>query len=449
MDTKDRSKELISLLFQEEHLRDRIFPYLDEKYFQNPLHKEIITTYLKEKENRSKFPSAAELRYILHTEEAKKEFDDCLKVHSDVSMDIKKDYIKEWFKTRMMLDTLGEMTEGLEDKGAEFILPYLDSLRDICSFDFDNSIGMDFSNDGNRLFDYIHENTKVVSTGIDVLDKEIGGGWHEKTLSLLIAPSNVGKTLCKCSFATNAFLSGKNVLYVTMEMSEEEISKRIYANVANISMQDLSVVSKEQFLEGYKALIGRTNRLFIKEYPTASASANTLRKLLKDLKMKQKFTPDVIFVDYVGIMQPNHVGTGDNTNVKYKTITEELRGLAVEQQVAVVSSNQTNRGGYGKAEVDLTDTADSIGQVMTADVILTIGQDNEMRDNGRYNFITSKNRFNRRGRVLQLAVDFSRMKVYEETEGDKVDKSVEKMLELTRQTQNENLDKAKIIAGLK
>ena len=448
METTDRSRELISLLFLEENLRDRIFPFLDEKYFHNPLHREIVKAYLAEKEKRSKFPNAAETRYVLPSNEAKTEFDECLKVHNDVSVEVKKEYIKEWFKTRMMLDTLGEMTDGLESKGAESIIPYLDSLRDICSFDFDNSVGMDFAGDVERLFDYLHEKTSVVSTGIESLDKEIGGGWHAKTLSLLIAPSNVGKTLCKCSFAVNAFLSGKNVLYVTMEMSEEEISKRLYVNIANISMQDLAVLKKEDFEGGYRALIGRTNRLFVKEYPTASANCNTLRNLLKDLKVKQRFVPDIIFVDYVGIMQPNHVATGDNTNIKYKTITEELRGLAVEQKVAIVSSNQTNRSGYGKAEIELTDTADSIGQVMTADVILTIGQDNEMRDNGKYNFITSKNRFNRRGRVIQLQVDFSRMKVYEETLGDKVDKSLENFRNVARRTEEENHKAAMEISGI-
>lgn len=449
MELTDRSREIIGLLFNEENLRDKIYPFLSERYFVEPMHGEIVREYLALKEKANKFPTASDLRYALKDDKVKEEFDACVREHKDVDLEIRKDYVKEWFKGRMIIDTLGEMTDGLEEKSPDFILPYLDKLRDICSFDFDNSIGLEFSESAERMFGYLHENSKVVQTGISTLDKEIGGGWHEKTLSLLIAPSNVGKTLCKCSFAVSAFLSGKNVLYITMEMSEEEISKRIYVNVANISMQELMALSKEEFKAGYKAIIGKTNRLFVKEYPTASASANTIRNLLKDLRMKQKFVPDVIFVDYIGIMQPNRISAGDNTNTKYKTISEELRGLAVEQKVAVVSSNQTNRGGYGKAEVDLTDTADSIGQIMTADVILTIGQDNEMRDNGRYNFITSKNRYNRRGKVIPLMVDFSRMKVYEETDDDKIDKSLATMKTIAKKTEADNLETTKKFAGLK
>lgn len=448
MEMTDRSRELIGLLFENEDLRDKIYPFLDRKYFLDEKQSKIIGSYLDLKEKNSKYPTASDMRFVLE-EDTRKTFDECLSVHTDVSLDIRKEHIKEWFKTRMMLDTLGEMTEGLDGRNADSILPYLDKLRDICAFDFDTSVGMDFGKDADRLYGYMHERDNVVKTGIESLDEEIGGGWHEKTLSLLIAPSNVGKTLCKCSFATNAFLAGKNVLYITMEMSEEEIAKRLYVNVANISMQELVTLEKDEFKRGYEKLIGKTNRLFVKEYPTASASANTIRSLLKELKLKQKFVPDVIFVDYLGIMQPNHQSTSENTNTKFKVISEELRGLAVEQKVAVVSSNQTNRGGYGKAEIELTDTADSIGQVMTADVIITIGQNNEMRDNGMYNFITSKNRFNRRGKIIPLQVDFSRMKVYEESEGDKADKSLENMKMVVQSVERSNLKTTKTIAGLK
>lgn len=449
MEIADRSKELIALLFQEPDLRDKIYPFLSEKYFDDYNHSKIVSEFLKLREKNSKFPSAADMRFVLTDEAVRNSFDECLKASMDVAPEIKQERIREWFKTRMTLETLREMTDGLEGRSAESILPYLDKLREMVAFDFDTTIGLNFYEDADRLYDYMHEKNSVIRTGIDSLDEEIGGGWHEKTLSLLIAPSNVGKTLCKCSFAVNAFLAGKNVLYVTMEMSEEEISKRLYVNVANISMQELTTLSREEFKNGYAKLIGKTNRMFVKEYPTASASANTLRSLLKELKLKQKFKPDIIFVDYLGIMQPNHQTAGDNTNTKFKVISEELRGFAVEQQVAVVSSNQTNRGGYGKAEVGLTDTADSIGQVMTADLILTIGQDNEMRDNGQYNFITSKNRFNRAGKVIPLSVDFYRMKVYEESEEDRVDKSLQTMRQVTARAERSEVESARRVIGLK
>ncbi len=449
MELTDRSQEIISLLFKEESLRDKIHPFLDEKYFANPLHQEIVRGFLDLKEKTNKFPTAAETRYVLKTEDAKKEFDSCMTVHGDVSVDIKKEYVKEWFKGRMIIDTIGEMTDGLEDKDPGFILPYLDKLREICAFDFDDSVGLDFAASAERMFGYMHDDSKVVKSGIDAIDKELKGGWHEKTLSLLIAPTNVGKTLCKCSFAANAFLAGKNVLYVTMEMSEEEISKRLFVNVANISMDELESMTREELRKGYSSIIGKSNRLFVKEYPTGGANTNTLRNLLKELKVKQNFVPDVMFVDYMGIMQPNRHTPGDNTNTKYKTISIELRGLAVEQKLAIVSSNQANRGGFGKAELDLTDTADSIAQTNTADVIMTIGQDNEMRDSGKYNFITSKNRFNRRGKVIQLNVDFSRMKVFEIGDDEKIDRSLATMKTLAKKTEKENLETTKKFAGLK
>lgn len=442
MEMTDRSQELIGLLFHEKDLRDAIYPFLDGNIFQDPKHAEIVRAFVKLKEENSKYPAPADMRYVLKSDELRNEFDACLKQHTDVNPDIRREYIKEWFKTRMMVNTLEAMTEGLDEKGADSIIPYLDKLREICAFSFDVSVGMDFA-DKERLYAYTHGECKTYTTGLHELDMELGGGWMTKTVSLLLAATNVGKTLCKCSFAVNAFLAGYNVLYITLEMSEEEICKRLYANVSNTAISTLPFLSKEEFFGGYDALIGKTNRLFVREFPTGSASTNTFRNLLKELKIKQNFVPHVVFVDYLSLMETNHPTHTDNSDTKITTMIKELRGLAVENDFAIVSSNQANRSGFGKAEVGLTNAANSIGQTTVADAIISIGQDTEMLNENKYNFVMSKNRFNKKGKKMSVSVNYDLMRIYQETDDDKVDKSLANMNQLMKTAQKSNVEKLK------
>lgn len=442
MEMTDRSQELIGLLFHEKDLRDAVYPFLNGEIFQDPKHAEIIRTFLKLKEENSKYPSPSDLRYVLPTDDLRNELDNCLKQHSDVNPDIRREYIKEWFKTRMMVNTLERMTDGLDEKGADSIVPFLDKLREICAFSFDVSVGMDFT-DKERLYAYTHGGSKTYTTGLRELDMELGGGWRTKTVSLLLAATNVGKTLCKCAFAVNAFLAGHNVLYITLEMSEEEICNRLYANAANTPISSLPFLSKEEFFKGYQTLIGKTNRLFVREFPTGAASANTIRNLLKELKIKQNFVPELVFVDYLSLMDTNHAMRTENSDTKITTLVTELRGLAVENDFAVVTSNQSNRSGFGKAEVTLTNAANSIGQTTVADAIISIGQDAEMLNDNKYNFTMSKNRFNKKGKKMVVNVNYDLMRIYQETDDDRVDQSLANMNQLMKSTKRDNVEKLK------
>lgn len=424
----DDGKYVIHLLLTNKDAREKMMPFMDERMFDLPSYKNIIKKYMGHFEQYGAVPSAQELMSQMDNDQDYEKLKEVLLYKPEVSAKFAMDKAQEWFKLAKIHSAILSIADSAEEKGADSIVPYVDEIREALSFSFDNSVGLDFCNQNTatEMFNYLHNNEKVVSTGLDSIDKIIDGGWHEKTLNLLIAPSNVGKTLCKCAFAVNAFLHNKCVLYISMEISEKEISKRFMANLFDKNLMDLKMISSDEMGKLYVDLAQKTKgRLYIKEYPTGQANVNTIRHLLKELEIKQKFVPDIIFVDYLGIMTTNRPSYGDNTNTKYKTISEELRGLAVETGLPIVSSNQTNRGGYGKAEIDLTDTADSIGQVMTADTIFMIGQTEELLAENKYMFTATKNRAGRRMAHAMVNVDFEKQRITDDTEETRIGAQVE------------------------
>lgn len=226
--------------------------------------------------------------------------------------------------------------------------------------------------------------------------------------------TNVGKTVVKCAVAANMIRQNKNVLYVTFEMSEEKISERILANLLDVEIDSLTSIKKDQFMRRMADIKNNIKgKLVVKEYPTSGGNTNTIRALLKELKVKKNFVPDIIFVDYLGIMLANSKADGANTNTLYKMISQDLRGLAVETGIPVVTSNQTNRGGINTSDFELTEVADSIGQTMTADIIIGITQTEELAQSNLYSFKMLKNRYGGRfGRAL-VGVEFARMRLYD------------------------------------
>lgn len=237
--------------------------------------------------------------------------------------------------------------------------------------------------------------------------------------------TNMGKTLIKCSHAADALKKNKNVLYITLEMSEDKISERIAANLLQTPINDLKVIDKTKFMkriDSIRKVIG--SNLIIKEYPPKSLSSNRIRNLLKELKVRKNFVPDIIFVDYMGLMVPNTSKKSSNSYEELKIVSEELRGVAVEQGCPIVSAAQLNRGGFGSAEIDLTDIADSIGVTATADIIIGITQTEEMRDAGQYVFLLLKNRYGINKKKCYVGVDYPKMTIYNVENEDDAPKSM-------------------------
>jgi len=230
--------------------------------------------------------------------------------------------------------------------------------------------------------------------------------------------TGVGKSLFMCHVAAGVLMQGKNVLYITMEMAEERIAERIDANLLNMTMGELSTVTKDIFETRISKLVKKTTgKLIVKEYPTASAHAGHFKSLLEELKMKRDFTPDIIIIDYLNICASSRIkqGAGVNSYTYVKSIAEELRGLGVEYNVPVLSATQTTRGGFDNSDVGLTDTSESFGLPATVDLMFALISTEELENLNQIMVKQLKNRYNDLNyfKRFVIGVDRSRMKLYD------------------------------------
>lgn len=426
LDLIDYEKYLIKSLFTDTEARDKLVPFLDPSYFDSEFaSSNIIKLYNTHVTEYNAFPTAKELVAKIKDEDTFNTFKDIMLYDTG---DVPKKFIQteaaEFFKQKMVMNNIFEATELIKNEGADAAANIPDLLKDALSFSFDTSIGMNFAEDGAKIYDELHDETRTISTGIQGLDDMIKGGFKDKTLSIVLGGTNVGKTLTKCALAVNAFLQNKNVLYVSLEMSEAKIAERMIANIFDIGLDKLDYVPRDRFIGMFDKL-KQTGNLYVKEYPARSANSNNIRALLKELEVKKKFKPDIIFVDYLGLITTNQKTFGDsNTNTQVKIASEELRAVAQEFELPIVTGAQTNRGGMGMSELDLTDIADSIGQTMTADIIIGLTQTEEMLENNIYKAKILKNRQGGRNGAnsVMLKVDFPKMRLTEAPpEADELD----------------------------
>jgi archaellum biogenesis ATPase FlaH len=407
---------IIKFLFTDFEIRDKIFPFLNPRLFQDKQNEIIITKFLHHHSEYDNFPTISEMNLELSNDDT---FKHLMEIKELDTSEFKDEYllheIEDFFKKKLINDVIVETAVNLNEDKMEEISKAPDDLREALSFGFDTKIGLDFINESKTIYDALHNKDRIIQSGLNSLDRIIEGGFHEKSLSLFMAETNLGKSLVMCSLASNALLQNKNVLYISLEMAEHKISQRIMANMFDISMDELKNIPEDKFHAKFDNLKKKlSTRLVIKEYPTRSINTNHIRNLLKELSLKKKFVPDIIFVDYIGIMLASHISKGDNTYVEVKRISEELRGLAVECKVPIISAVQTNRGGFGNAQIDLTDIADSIGTTATADLIIGIMQTPENRTLGKFTWIILKNRYGLNKQVFGVCVDYFKMRVYED-----------------------------------
>ena len=417
---------LKGLIHNETYTR-RVLPYLKDAYFESSAGK---TYYRLCAEHFSEYDSCASTDSLriavesldnLNEEEFRElgesfgQLSEDLSVNTDWLIDETEKWCKERAVYIALMDAIS-IHDGSDNNHGRDAIPQI--LSDALAVGFDDSVGHDYIGDFNERYDFYHLKEERLSFGLQYLDKITGGGLPNKTLNIIMAGTGVGKSLFMCDIAAKTLLQGKNVLYITMEMAEERIAERIDANLLDIPIQDIREVPRQIFETKIHSLNKKTQgKLFIKEYPTASAHAGHFDALIKELQMKKGFRPDIIFIDYLNICSSQRYKAGSNVNsyTVVKAIAEELRGLAGKHVVPIISATQTNRGGYNSSDMELTDTSESFGLPATADLMLGLSKNEELDQMGQILVKQLKNRYNDPGvhNKFVLGVDRSKMRLFD------------------------------------
>jgi replicative DNA helicase len=328
------------------------------------------------------------------------------------------DATEKWCKQRAvylaLLDSV-KIADGKDEKRSEDAIPSI--LQEALAVSFDDHIGHDYIEDYEDRYEFYHRNENKIAFDLSLFNKITKGGISNKTLNVALAGTGVGKSLFMCHMAAASLLQSKNVLYITLEMAEEKIAERIDANLLNVNIKDIEDLPEQLFESKVQRLSQKTSgKLIIKEYPTASAHSNHFKALLNDLSLKKSFKPDIIFIDYLNICASSrYKGALVNSYTYVKAIAEELRGLAVEFDLPIVSATQTTRSGYGSTDVDLTDTSESFGLPATADFMFALIASEELEAINQIMVKQLKNRYNDLNMFKRFVVgiDRSKMRLYD------------------------------------
>jgi replicative DNA helicase len=417
-----------NLLNNETYARKTI-PFLKPEYFHSRNDKvvfELINSYVME---YNAFPTKEALLVDLNNRDniSEDQFKECKEIVEEIpnqpdqlsNVDWLVDQTEKFCQDKAIYNAIMQSIQVMDDKTGKLSkgsIPQL--LSDALAVSFDTSIGHDFIEDAESRFEFYHRKEERLPFDIDYLNKITRGGLPRKTLNILLAGTGVGKTLAMCHFAASYMAAGKNVLYITMEMAEEKIAERIDANLLNVPLDELSVLPKESYDKKMTRLKEKTvGRLIVKEYPTSTAGAANFRHLLNELKIKKNFTPDVIFIDYLNICMSSRLKQGANVNsyTYIKAIAEELRGLAVEFNVPVISATQTTRSGFDSSDVGLTDTSESFGLPATADFMIALIATDELKALNQIMVKQLKNRYSdpEMYKRFVVGVDRPRMRLYD------------------------------------
>ena len=416
---------LRNLLHNEEYLR-KVIPFIKGDYFEDPNQKIVYEEILDFVE---KYNEPATKEVLCIEIEKRKDINDSNfrdVVHlvtnlEDVPAEFNwlVDTTEKWCRERAIYLALMEsisIADGQDDKKTADAIPSI--LSDALAVSFDNHIGHDYLEDYEQRYELYHKKEERIEFDLEYFNKITKGGLPNKTLNIALAGTGVGKSLFMCHVASSVLLQGKNVLYITLEMAEERIAERIDANLLNVPIQDITELPKAMFEKKVNGVAQKTQgSLIIKEYPTASAHAGHFRSLLNELALKKSFRPDIIFIDYLNICSSSRYRAGSSVNsyTVVKSIAEELRGLAVEFNVPIVSATQTTRSGYGSSDVELTDTSESFGLPATADLMFALISTSELEELGQILVKQLKNRYNDPtvNKRFVIGIDRAKMRLYD------------------------------------
>jgi replicative DNA helicase len=416
---------LRNLLFNNDYCR-KVLPFIKNEYFEN-FHEKVvfeeICKFILSYDNlatKEVLLIETEKRTDI-TEDTYKTICEYVSNLDDTSADKQwlVDTTEKWCRDRAIYLALMEsikIADGQDEKKSRDAIPTI--LQEALAVGFDNHIGHDYLQDYQERYESYHKKEDKIPFDLEYFNKITKGGLPSKTLNVALAGTGVGKSLFMCHMASSVLLQGRNVLYITLEMAEEKIAERIDANLLNVNIKDISELPKNMFETKVNNLSKKTQgTLIIKEYPTASAHAGHFRALLNELSLKKSFRPDIIFVDYLNICASSRYKSNFSVNsYSYiKAIAEELRGLAVETNVPIVSATQTTRSGYGNSDVELTDTSESFGLPATADLMFALISTEELEQLGQIMVKQLKNRYNDLSvnKRFVVGIDRSKMRLYD------------------------------------
>ena len=416
---------LRNLIFNDEYSK-KVLPFIHSEYFEN-IHEKIIfeetTKFIVKYNNlptREAINIEAEKRTDI-TDEIFKQVEEQISILEDYPADNQwlLDTTEKWCRDRAIYLALVEsisIADGNTEKKTPDAIPSI--LSDALAVSFDKNVGHDYLQDYEERYESYHRKEDLIPFDLEFFNKITKGGLPNKTLNIALAGTGVGKSLFMCHVASSVLLQGKNVLYITLEMAEEKIAERIDANLLNVDIKQLVDLPEKMFESKVTNIAKKTQgTLIIKEYPTAAAHSGHFKNLLNELALKKSFRPDIIFVDYLNICASSRYKANGNVNsYSYiKAIAEELRGLAVEANLPIVSATQTTRSGYGNSDVDLTDTSESFGLPATADLMFALISTEELEDLGQIMVKQLKNRYNDPtvNKRFVIGVDRSKMRLYD------------------------------------
>ena len=423
----DRIEKVIlrNLVYNEEYLR-KVLPFIEPDYFNDRNERvvfEHITKYAAEYNSlitKEVLQIEIEDRRDITQDEVKNIYGTINELE-DIECDFEwlSDTTEKWCRDRAIYLALMEsikIADGQDDKKNRDAIPTI--LSDALSVSFNRNVGHDYLEDYEERYELYNKKESRIQFDLEYFNKITKGGLPNKTLNIALAGTGVGKSLFMCHHASAVLLEGKNVLYITLEMAEEKIAERIDANLLNVNIQEIVDLPKPIFESKVTNLAKKTQgSLIIKEYPTASAHSGHFKALLNELALKKAFKPDIIFIDYLNICASSRYRAGSNVNsYSYiKAIAEELRGLAVEANVPIVSATQTTRSGFASSDVDLTDTSESFGLPATADLMFALISTEELEGLGQIMVKQLKNRYNdpTYNRRFVIGVDRTKMRLYD------------------------------------
>lgn len=417
MKQNEFERVIIKALYSNTAVCSKVLPELKSTWFFDIDCKMIAEHILNFNTKFSRMPNVLESKKLMSDDTVLACFEECMKIDDDeVNTDYILSEIEEFVRKKLMYNA-SENIQRYVTQGIQPIGSFSDALADAESFSFDTNIGFDFFGDAQRLYEDANTKEKIFKTGVKTLDEMLFGGVREKTLTLIMSATNVGKTLMMCSLTTNFIQNGYKVLYVTFEDSENKIATRIAQNMFDVTQQQYKSMSREEFGKAFTFARKKCggNNLRIKEYPEGTVNAMQLKSLLKDLDEKQRFIPDIILIDYIGCMIPNGKPNPSlGINYVLKAVAEQVRSVSMETGIPIISASQTNRGGYGVTEISLSDAADSFSQNMKADAVIGVTQSAEFKEQGMYSVQLLKTRFgNNKGQVSILGVDIEKQRIYD------------------------------------
>ena len=449
----ERIEETIlrNLICNEQYYR-KVVPFIKADYFQEYNEKILFEEIADFAAKYDKVPTKEVLTINLQsrgdlTEETFKDTLSGLNSLSDdwIEYDWLLDATEKWCQDKAIYNALMQsikIADGGDKKLDKGSIPSI--LQDALAVSFDEHIGHDYIEQADDRYEFYHRKEEKIPFDLEKFNYITKGGLPNKTLNIALAGTGVGKSLFMCHMAGSALSQGYNVLYITCEMAEEKIAERIDANLLNVSVKDIVDIPEVLFRSKVQEISKKTQgKLIIKEYPTASAHAGHFRALLNDLQLKKDFKPDLIFVDYLNICASvRYKGAIVNSYTYVKAIAEELRGLAVETNLPIISATQTTRAGFGNSDPDLTDTSESFGLPATADFMFALISTEELEQQGRILVKQLKNRYNdpTASKKFMLGIDRSKMRLYDVADDSSIlnaeDEEVGETLQQFSQTQN-------------